>query len=108
MADYVEARGILLPAIEYLSRAVDNAHAQENVTGTLLATVYITSWWWRDLALTSSQAAEAYMSIGNVTSSRMNDRYYRQAMIYLREAAEMTEYSLPTHLAQWVRVWSPI
>lgn len=41
-ADYVEARGILLPAIEYLSRAVDNAHAQDNVTGTLLATIRIT------------------------------------------------------------------
>jgi hypothetical protein len=41
-ADYVEARGILLPAIEYLSRAVDKAQAQENVTGMLLATVYVT------------------------------------------------------------------
>jgi hypothetical protein len=38
-ADYVEARGILLPAVEYLQRAVDGAHAQCNVTGELLATV---------------------------------------------------------------------
>lgn len=38
-ADYVEARGILLPAIEYFQRAVDAAHAQCNVTGLLLATV---------------------------------------------------------------------
>jgi len=38
-ADYVEARGILLPAIEYLQRAVDTAHAQSSVTGSLLSTV---------------------------------------------------------------------
>jgi hypothetical protein len=38
-ADYVEARGILLPAIEYLSRAADLARAQGSVTGVLLATV---------------------------------------------------------------------
>jgi hypothetical protein len=38
-ADYVEARGILLPAIEYLGRAVDIARAQGSVTGILLATV---------------------------------------------------------------------
>jgi hypothetical protein len=38
-ADYVEARGILLPAIEYLSRAVDIARAQGSVTGVLLETV---------------------------------------------------------------------
>jgi hypothetical protein len=38
-ADYVEARGILLPAIEYLQRAVDSAHSQGTVTGALLVTV---------------------------------------------------------------------
>jgi hypothetical protein len=38
-ADYVEARGILLPAIEYLQRAVDTAHTQSVVTGSLLSTV---------------------------------------------------------------------
>jgi hypothetical protein len=84
-ADYVEARGILLPAIEYLQRAVDNAHVQGSVTGALLV-----------------QAAEAHMSMGNVTASRTNDRYYQQAMIYLREAADMDDYSLPAHLEQCV------
>jgi hypothetical protein len=39
MPDYVEARGILLPAIEYLQRAVDTAHTQSIVTGSLLSTV---------------------------------------------------------------------
>ena len=38
-ADYVEARGILLPATEYLQRAVDAARSQGNVTGSLLSTV---------------------------------------------------------------------
>lgn len=38
-ADYVEARGILLPATEYLKRAVDTARAQETLSGDLLATV---------------------------------------------------------------------
>ncbi|KAF2009854.1 hypothetical protein BU24DRAFT_66131 [Aaosphaeria arxii CBS 175.79] len=38
-ADYVEARGILLPATEYLQRAVDNARAQDVLTGSLLGDV---------------------------------------------------------------------
>jgi hypothetical protein len=50
--------------------------------------------------LTKLQAAEANMSLGNVTSSRINDRYYRQAMAYLREASQMPGYQLPAHLAQ--------
>ncbi|KAF2831789.1 hypothetical protein CC86DRAFT_402285 [Ophiobolus disseminans] len=84
-ADYVEARGILLPAIEYFQRAVDTARSQDIVTGTLLST-----------------AAETYMSMGNVTSSRVNDQYFQQAMAYLREAAELAEYTLPAHLEQYL------
>jgi hypothetical protein len=38
-ADYVEARGLLLPAIDYFRQAVNMAQAQRRVTGTLLATV---------------------------------------------------------------------
>lgn len=38
-ADYVEARGVLLPATEYLKRAVDSAQVQGILTGQLLATV---------------------------------------------------------------------
>lgn len=38
-ADYVEARGLLLPATDYLQRAVNTARAQENITGMLLCTV---------------------------------------------------------------------
>jgi hypothetical protein len=53
-----------------------------------------------DFLLTILQAAEANMSLGNVTSSRINDRYYRQAMAYLREASQIPGYCLPAHLAQ--------
>lgn len=39
-ADYVEARALLLPAVEYLKRAVDVAHAQHLINGALLAKVW--------------------------------------------------------------------
>ena len=38
-SDYVEARGTLFPAVEYLKRAVEAARTQEKVTGGLLCTV---------------------------------------------------------------------
>lgn len=38
-SDYVEARGVLLPAIEYLKHAVDAARTQNRITGEILATV---------------------------------------------------------------------
>ncbi|CAO2656589.1 Nn.00g053920.m01.CDS01 [Neocucurbitaria sp. VM-36] len=90
-ADYVEARGLLLPATEFLQRAVNAARAQGNVTGALLAT-----------------AAEAYMSLGNVTSSRANNRYFQQAMAYLRATMEDPNYSLPTHLEQYLDEYGPL
>ncbi|KAH7123937.1 hypothetical protein B0J11DRAFT_580693 [Dendryphion nanum] len=82
-ADYVEARGILLPATEYLKRAVVAARTQGAVTGNLL-----------------SMAAEAYMSLGNVSSSRVNEPYFIEARAYLREASAIHGYSLALHLDQ--------
>lgn len=38
-ADYVEARGLLLPAVDYLRQAVDRATSQDSLTGPLLVTV---------------------------------------------------------------------
>ncbi|KAF2739116.1 hypothetical protein EJ04DRAFT_427519 [Polyplosphaeria fusca] len=81
--DYVEARGILLPAVEYLKRAVDAAREQHRANGTLYAT-----------------AAEAYMSLGNVSSVRINEQYFHEALGYLRAAAEIQDYTLPNHLQQ--------
>ncbi|KAF2200399.1 hypothetical protein GQ43DRAFT_432532 [Delitschia confertaspora ATCC 74209] len=39
-ADYVDAHGILLPATEYLQRAVESASRGQSVTGHLLSTKY--------------------------------------------------------------------
>jgi hypothetical protein len=38
-ADYVEARGILLPAVEYLKHAVDAAVLRNDLSGSLLSMV---------------------------------------------------------------------
>lgn len=48
------------------------------------------------------------MSLGNVTSARVHDRYFQQAMAYLREAAEMPDYSLPPHLEQHVTLQAQV
>jgi hypothetical protein len=40
-ADYVEARGILLPATEYFKKAVEAADSQSKLTGDLLSLVRI-------------------------------------------------------------------
>ncbi|KAH7372264.1 hypothetical protein BKA66DRAFT_572386 [Pyrenochaeta sp. MPI-SDFR-AT-0127] len=90
-ADYVEARGLLSPATEYLQRAVHAAKTQGRVTGSLLST-----------------AAEAHMSLGNVTSFKFNDRYFQQALAYLRAAADLPDYSLPPHLNQYLDEIGPL
>ena len=40
------------------------------------------------------------MSLGNVSSIRINDRYFHQALAYLRLAENLPDYTLPTHLQQ--------
>ncbi|KAK5013890.1 hypothetical protein LTR60_003631 [Cryomyces antarcticus] len=87
-ADYVEARGILLPATEYLNKAVEAAQAQNMLTGDLLATT-----------------AEAYMSLGNVSYTRINEQYFHQAISYLRMATNVPGYSLSPHLQQSVSLY---
>ncbi|KAF2436514.1 hypothetical protein EJ08DRAFT_655504 [Tothia fuscella] len=83
--DYVEARGILLPAVEYLRRAVDEAQNQEALGGDLLITT-----------------AEAYMSLGNVSYSGVNEEYFRQAILYLRRASDVSGFPLPSHLQRYL------
>lgn len=83
--DYVEARGYLQPATDYLERAITAATAQRAVSGELLAT-----------------SAEAYMSIGNASSPRMNEQYFRRALQLLRAATEVDGYSLATYLQQYL------
>lgn len=102
--EYVEARGILLPAIEYLRRAVEEADTQGTINGSLLVTVCLASRsaslrvWWSDLLL---EAAEAYMSLGNVSYTRINTDYFRQAIMYLRRASRIPGFPLPAHLQRY-------
>ncbi|KAK8243706.1 hypothetical protein HDK77DRAFT_7439 [Phyllosticta capitalensis] len=90
-ANYVEARGLLTPATDYFARAVQAAHAEGSLTGGLL-----------------EKAAEAYMSLGNVTYSRHNRRYFTQAIFYLRTAAGLPGYRLPEHLQQYLDEYGPL
>lgn len=99
-ADYVEARGILLPATEYMAEAVEAATAQGVISGDLLATVSLIHSRSHSMLTILSQAAEAYMSLGNVSYPRTNTRYFREALLYLRRAAELPGYRLPAWLQQ--------
>ncbi|KAF2705330.1 hypothetical protein K504DRAFT_440449 [Pleomassaria siparia CBS 279.74] len=90
-ADYVEARGTLLPAVDYLRRATAVAQAQEKITGLLL-----------------SNTAEACMSLGNVSSPRINHKYFTEALAYLRVASDIPNYSLPLHLQQYLEEYGPL
>lgn len=72
---------MLLPATEYLSRAVAIARDSVGTTGDLLAL-----------------AAEAYMSLGNVSYSHLSERYFQQAIVYLRQASELEGYRLSPYL----------
>ncbi|KAK3635786.1 hypothetical protein LTR56_014492 [Elasticomyces elasticus] len=84
-ADYVEARGFLQPAIEYLGRAVAAATTQRALSGDLLATT-----------------AEAYMSLGNASSPRTNEQYFRRALQLLRAATTIQGYTLSRYLQQYL------
>ncbi|KAK3054345.1 hypothetical protein LTR09_004613 [Extremus antarcticus] len=83
--DYVEARGFLQPATEYLERAVAAATEQSMLSGGLLA-----------------KTAEAYMSLGNASSPRTNEQYFRRALQLLRAASELEGYTLSRYLQQYL------
>jgi len=107
--DYVEARGILLPAIEYLRRAVEQADTEEHgPSGHLLVTVGVDlqklALGWSDLLL---EAAEAYMSLGNVSYASTNTDYFRQAILYLRRASGIPGFPLPGHLQRYAKYPGP-
>lgn len=107
LPDYVEARGVLLPATEYLRQAVTAATAQGALTGDLLITVrgsasplfrvarFVLS---ARLTGDGTQAAEAYMSLGNVSYSRVGEGIFENAVLFLRAASQIPGYSLPRHL----------
>ncbi|KAI9751594.1 MAG: hypothetical protein M1835_001197 [Candelina submexicana] len=80
-ADYVEARGLLLPSTEYFAKAVQAADTQGILTGDILAS-----------------AAESYMSLGNVSYTTINAQYFRTALGYLKRASELPGYALCSYL----------
>ncbi|KXT07556.1 hypothetical protein AC578_10191 [Pseudocercospora eumusae] len=84
-SDYVEARGFLQPATEYFERAIAAATSQQNVSGDLLAT-----------------AAEAYMSLGNTSSPRINQQYFGRAIQLLRAATSIPGYTLSRYLQMYL------
>ncbi|KAB2572528.1 hypothetical protein BFW01_g4104 [Lasiodiplodia theobromae] len=90
-ANYVEARGVLSPASDYFARAVQAAYAESCMTGDLL-----------------EKAAEAYMSLGNVSYSRNSQQYFSQALQYLQMTASIPGYQLPEHLQQYLEEYGPL
>lgn len=40
------------------------------------------------------------MSLGNVSSTRINEQYFHEALVCLRRANEIPEYRLSPHLQQ--------
>jgi hypothetical protein len=73
------------------------------LTGELLALVSLRiSEWHPTNRANNLQAAEAYMSLGNVSYSYVNERYFRQALIYLRRASQLPNYTLSPYLQQCV------
>lgn len=42
------------------------------------------------------------MSLGNVSSTRVNGDYFHQALVFLQKASEMPGYAMPVHLQQYV------
>jgi hypothetical protein len=72
------------------------------LTGELLALVSLQIFERRPKNRTDElQAAEAYMSLGNVSYSYVNERYFRQALIYLRRASQLPNYTLSPYLQQY-------
>jgi hypothetical protein len=57
-----------------------------------------------NVELTIIQAAEAYMSLGNVSSPRTNEQYFRRALQLLQRASQVQGYSLPRHLQKLVPI----
>lgn len=114
--DYVEARGMLLPATEHLQRATMAAERAQTVNGEALALVrplvacsHLATISPRGPTLGHStdrfvhpQAAEAYISLGNVSYSHHNEQYFQQAVRYLQQASAIPGYQLSPYLQRYV------
>ncbi|KAL9112666.1 MAG: hypothetical protein Q9187_007733, partial [Circinaria calcarea] len=83
--DYVQARNLLRPSLEFLDRAIEVTTSQGIVSGELLAL-----------------AAEAYISFGNVSHPQENEQYYQQALRYLQRTSDIEGFELETYLQQFL------
>lgn len=84
-ANYVEARAVLIPAVEFFGRAVQNSHIRQCLTGELLAL-----------------RAEACMSLGNVSTLKNAQLQFKDAVTALKSAEKIPGYTLPSHLSQYL------
>ncbi|KAI9885197.1 MAG: hypothetical protein M1823_003000 [Watsoniomyces obsoletus] len=82
---YVEARAMLVAATDLLAAATEAADGEGNTTGDLLCLT-----------------AEAYMSLGNVTSARMAEEHFISALRYLRRARQVPDYALAPYLQRYL------
>lgn len=83
--NYVEARALLVPATDLLKAAVGSAEERGVVSGDLLCL-----------------AAEAYMSLGNVSLPRVAEEHFTQAVRYLRQAQDVAGYVLAPYLQHYL------
>ncbi|KAH0548618.1 hypothetical protein GP486_007838 [Trichoglossum hirsutum] len=81
--DYVEARTLLLPATEFLRRAVGAARRSGRLTGSLLV-----------------MSAEASIQLGNVSYRSQSLPHFEDAVRSLREAEAISGFRLPDHLSR--------
>ena len=54
------------------------------------------------------QAAEAHMSLGNVSYSHSNEQYFQQAIRFLQTASRVMGFQLSPYLQRCARSLSPI
>ncbi|KAI9679904.1 MAG: hypothetical protein M1817_004919 [Caeruleum heppii] len=87
-ATYVIARALLVSACDFYKRAVEGARVQGSLNGELL-----------------TSTAEAYMSLGNVSSLRSAEEHLITALDYLREARNCANYTLPIHLQRYLEYY---
>lgn len=107
---------MLLPATEHLQRAIVAAERAQTVNGDVLALVsplcflqLYGSLFPRESTtghttdgFAHSQAAEAYISLGNVSYSHHNEQYFQQAVRYLQQASAIPGYQLSPYLQRYV------
>jgi len=107
-ADYVEARAILQPAVDFFARAVEIARIKGCLTGKLLEKVPFLlhptdiSIHGIDLQRPYAQRAEALMSLGNVSPMSVGRVHFRDAVQALQVAVSIG-HSLPRHLQRYAR-----